>query len=75
MSNDIIILMLSVSIFLGFFGVMAFSWGVKSGQFDDEKKFTKGLLFDGEEELNEAIEMEKIEKNVKKGDKKKNDKK
>lgn len=65
MSSDIIILMLGVSIFLGFFGVMAFSWGVKSGQFDDEKKFTKGLLFDGEEELNEAIEMEKKEKDSK----------
>ncbi len=59
MSNEVIILMLGVSIFLGFFGVMAFVWGVKNGQFDDEKKFTKGLLFDGEEELNEAINTEK----------------
>lgn len=66
MSTEVIILMLGVSIFLGFFGVMAFAWGVKSGQFDDEKKFTKGLLFDGEEELNEAIDMENKQKEKKK---------
>jgi cbb3-type cytochrome oxidase maturation protein len=51
-------LMLSVSLFLGMAGLAAFIWAFKSGQFEDEEKFTHGLLFDGEDELNAARDME-----------------
>lgn len=69
MSSDILAMMLGVSIFLGFLGLIAFIWGLKRGQFDDSKKFTQGLLYDNEEDLNEAIEMDKKRKNLKKRDK------
>lgn len=49
-----IAIMLSVSILIGLLGLIAFIWGLRSGQFDDEKKFTQGLLMDGVDELNEA---------------------
>lgn len=62
MSSDIVAMMLGVSIFLGFLGLIAFVWGLKRGQFDDSKKFTEGLLYDNEEDLNEAIELERRKK-------------
>lgn len=46
--------MLGVSLFLGTVALGAFLWGLRSGQFDDAKKFTHGALFDSEEELNDA---------------------
>lgn len=54
MNNGMIAIMLSVSILIGLLGLIAFIWGLRSGQFDDEKKFTQGLLMDGVDELNEA---------------------
>lgn len=54
MNNGMIAIMLSVSILIGLLGLIAFIWGLRSGQFDDEKKFTQGLLMDGVNELNEA---------------------
>jgi cbb3-type cytochrome oxidase maturation protein len=59
MSSTTITMMLIVSLLLGFLGVVAFIWGLKNNQFDDEKKFTSGLLNDSEEDLNEAIKLEK----------------
>ncbi len=47
------------SLVLGIFGIIAFVWALRGGQFDDEEKFTHGALFDGEDELNKAIEREK----------------
>jgi len=47
---------------LGLFGLIAFLWGLRSGQFDDEKKMMEGVLFDGSEELNEAARMDKKRK-------------
>lgn len=58
MNSSILTMMLVVSLMLGFFGVLAFIWGLKNHQFDDEKKFTSGLLNDNEEDLNEAIKLE-----------------
>jgi cbb3-type cytochrome oxidase maturation protein len=67
-------LMLSVSLFLGLAGLAAFIWAFKSGQFEDEEKFTHGLLFDGEDELNAARDMEnkKLELEKKQEEKKEN---
>ena len=47
------------SLVLGIFGILAFLWALKGGQFEDENKFTHGALFDGEDELNRAIDKEK----------------
>ncbi len=59
MSDNIIAVMIGVSTALGAFGLFALIWGVKTGQFDDVEKFLDGAKFDGEEELQDAIMMEK----------------
>lgn len=66
MNNGMIAIMLGVSILIGLFGLIAFIWGLRTGQFDDEKKFTQGLLMDSVEDLNEAY---KCKINNKKDDK------
>lgn len=62
MDDNILSLMLFGSLILGSLGVIGFVWGLKSGQFDDEKKFTHGLLFDDEEELRDAAKKESEKK-------------
>lgn len=54
MDSGMIAIMLSVSLLIGLLGLIAFIWGLRTGQFDDEKKFTQGLLMDGVDELNDA---------------------
>ncbi|MDR3347974.1 MAG: cbb3-type cytochrome oxidase assembly protein CcoS [Helicobacteraceae bacterium] len=51
-------LTLFISIMLGVFGLIAFLWALRSGQFDDEERFTHGALFDSEEDLNAAKDKE-----------------
>jgi cbb3-type cytochrome oxidase maturation protein len=58
MSEDIIILMISVSILLGTIGLIALLWAVKTGQFDDQAKFVDAAHFDNEEDLQAAIKLE-----------------
>jgi len=58
MSENIIILMISVSTFLGALGLAALLWGVKTGQFDDQSKFIDAARFDGVEELRDAAMMQ-----------------
>ena len=58
MSENIIILMISVSTFLGALGLIALLWGVKTGQFDDQSKFIDAARYDGDEELQDAVMME-----------------
>lgn len=54
---------LFISIILGAIGLIAFLWGLRSGQFDDSEKFNSMVLFDGEDELKAAKEIEeKIKK-------------
>lgn len=65
MDTNTLILMISASIFLGSLGLGAFIWGLKTGQFDDQEKMMQGVLFDGEEELNDAANKEKKTHNVK----------
>jgi cbb3-type cytochrome oxidase maturation protein len=62
MSDNIIILMLSVSTFLGALGLIALLWGVKTGQFDDQSKFIDAARYDNEEELRDAVMMEEKKK-------------
>ena len=66
MSENIVILMIGVSTFLGALGLIALLWGVKTGQFDDQSKFLDAARYDGEEELRDAVMMEEKKKEQKK---------
>ncbi|HHO65580.1 MAG TPA: cbb3-type cytochrome oxidase assembly protein CcoS [Epsilonproteobacteria bacterium] len=66
MSENIVILMIGVSTFLGALGLIALLWGVKTGQFDDQSKFIDAARYDGEEELRDAVMMEEKKKEQKK---------
>jgi len=59
MDSGVLSMMLTVSIFLGALGLGALLWGLKNGLFDDPKKFLEAAKYDGEDELQDAIEMEK----------------
>lgn len=52
-------MMLIVSLVVSFSVLAVFLWGAKSGQFDDTKRMMDGLLFDSEEDLNDAYNKEK----------------
>ncbi len=54
--------MIGVSTVLGLIGLFGLLWGLKTGQFDDEKKFLDGVRDDGVEELRDAVELEKKQK-------------
>lgn len=56
--TETLTMMLVVSLIVSFAILGIFLWGAKSGQFDDTKKMD-GLLFDSEDDLNDAIEKEK----------------
>lgn len=66
MDSWVVAMMLGASLFLGAVALFAFLWAVKNGQFDDEEKFLNAAKFDGEEELNDALEREHKKKNLKK---------
>ena len=66
MDNWVIAMMLGASIFLGAVALGAFLWAIKNGQFDDEEKFLNATKFDGEDELNDAINQERKKENLKK---------
>ena len=53
MSDNILILMISISLTLGVLSLVAFLWGVKNNQFDDKKKSMNAMLFDSEDDLND----------------------
>jgi cbb3-type cytochrome oxidase maturation protein len=59
MDSWVIAMMLGASIFLGGLALIAFLWGIKSGQFDDEEKFLNQAQYDDESELNSAAEKER----------------
>ncbi len=66
MSENIVILMIGVSTFLGALGLIALLWGVKTGQFDDQSKFIDAARYDGEDELRDAAMMQKKQDEQKK---------
>ncbi|RDU59657.1 cbb3-type cytochrome oxidase assembly protein CcoS [Helicobacter marmotae] len=59
MDMGMVALMLGVSLMLGLFGLLAFLWGLKNGQFDDANKMMQGVLFDSVEDLNLAAKADK----------------
>ena len=59
-------MMLGISTMLGAFGLFALLWGHKTGQFEDKHKFLDGALYDGEEELKDAVMMERKKKELEK---------
>ena len=59
MNGWVVAMMLGASTLLGASGLWALLWGIKSGQFDDQKKFIDGAQFDSEEALNDAAMMER----------------
>lgn len=66
MDDWVITMMLGASIFLGAVALFAFLWAIKNGQFDDEEKFLNAAKFDGESELNDAVNQEKKREELKK---------
>ncbi|MCH5313143.1 MAG: cbb3-type cytochrome oxidase assembly protein CcoS [Helicobacter sp.] len=62
MATEMIAVMLGVSLVLGLFGLLAFIWGLKNGQFDDANKMMQGVLFDSVEDLNLAAKADKKQK-------------
>ncbi len=66
MDNWVIAMMLGASIFLGAIALFAFLWAIKNGQFDDEEKFLNAAKFDGEDELNDAVNQERKKEELKK---------
>ena len=57
--------MLATSLIIGLLGLIAFLWGLKNGQFDDEKKMKQGVLFDNEEDLRRAATNKHVKKDKK----------
>ncbi len=72
MSSGIVAMMIGVSIFLGLIGLGGLLWGVKTGQFDDEKKFLDGVRDDGVDELRDAAKLESRKKEAIKKHREKN---
>ncbi len=68
MSDWVIGMMLGVSIFLGSIAVVALVWAIKKGQFDDSEHFLNAVKFDGEEDLNDAANLERKKEALKKKD-------
>lgn len=58
MSGAVVAMMIGVSTLLGACGLVALLWGLKTRQFDDERKFLDGTKFDDEDALNDAYELE-----------------
>ncbi len=59
MSEGIVIMMIGISTFLGAIGLVALLWAVKTGQFDDHSKFIDAVRHDNEEDLQDAVMMQK----------------
>ena len=55
----VVAMMLGASLFLGAIALVAFLWGIKNGQFDDENKMMNAVMQDDEAELNDAAEQER----------------
>ena len=66
MDSWVIAMMLGASIFLGAIALFAFLWAIKNGQFDDEEKFLNAAKFDNQEDLNDAVNVEKKREKLKK---------
>ncbi|NPA65752.1 MAG: cbb3-type cytochrome oxidase assembly protein CcoS [Epsilonproteobacteria bacterium] len=65
MNSSLLAVMLGASLFLGGIALVAFIWGLKSGQFDDEEKWLGATKFDNEEDLKSAVEAEQKKEQLK----------
>ncbi|EES89959.1 cbb3-type cytochrome oxidase assembly protein CcoS [Helicobacter canadensis] len=65
MNTTMVGVMLATSLIIGLLGLIAFLWGLKNGQFDDEKKMMQGVLFDNEEDLRRAANNKPTKKDKK----------
>jgi cbb3-type cytochrome oxidase maturation protein len=61
--NGVLIMELIFGLILSMIVLEVMVWGAKTGQFDDGEKQNSGLLFDGPDDLNDAINREKKKKN------------
>ena len=66
MDSNILAVMLGISTFLGALGLGALLWGLKTGQFDDMRRFLDTVHYDNEEDLKDAAMMEKRRREAKK---------
>lgn len=66
MDSWVIIMMMSASIFLGSIALFGFLWAVKNGQFDDKDKYLNAVKYDGEDELNDAANLQRKKEEYKK---------
>ncbi|HLD22901.1 MAG TPA: cbb3-type cytochrome oxidase assembly protein CcoS [Sulfuricurvum sp.] len=66
MDSWVIAMMLGASLFLGGIALVAFLWGIKNGQFDDEKKMMNQVQYDDENELNDAANQQRKKESVNK---------
>ncbi|MDD2781573.1 cbb3-type cytochrome oxidase assembly protein CcoS [Sulfuricurvum sp.] len=66
MDSWVVAMMLGASLFLGAIALAAFLWGIKNGQFDDEKKMMNQVQYDDESELNDAANQQRKKESVNK---------
>jgi cbb3-type cytochrome oxidase maturation protein len=59
MDSWVVSMMLGGSLFLGGIALIAFLWGIKTGQFDDANRMMNQVQFDDEKELNDAADQQK----------------
>jgi cbb3-type cytochrome oxidase maturation protein len=70
MIEDTLFMMLIVGLIVAFAILGMFIWGAKTGQFDDSRKMMDGLLFDSQDDLNDAIDRDNKKDSLKKEQKK-----
>lgn len=66
MDSWVIAMMLGASLFLGAIALAAFLWGIKNGQFDDEKRMMNQVQYDDEAELNDAANQQRKKESLNK---------
>lgn len=66
MDSWVIAMMLGASLVLGGIALVAFLWGIRNGQFDDETKMMNQVQYDDEAELNDAANQQRKKESVKK---------
>ena len=63
--NAVLKLELIVGLLASFTMLTIFIWSVKKGGFDDSKKMMDGMLFDSEDDLQDAVNKENKQKALK----------
>ncbi len=66
MDSWVIAMMLGASLVLGGIALVAFLWGIRNGQFDDETKMMNQVQYDDEAELNDAANQQRKKESVNK---------